>query len=355
METTYNLAVNLPLRGLPAAKLGEALAATTVEADDLGYPDPAGALPVRQSIARWLQRVCGHGPVDPRLLTLTNGARHALQLALLATDSRAPAVLLEDRTYQGARAIARELRIRPVDVATDSHGMRPDALAQSARHRAATVVYLQPTLQNPTTATMPFSRRMEIAAVAEELDLIIIEGDVYAPLAWHGQPPLPPFSVIAPRRTVHVGGIGKVLGPGLRIGWMLHPEPGWQARVSTTIARLWDGMPALLPRVVARLMDDGTAEALLAGLAGAMRERAALARRILGPDLVTSGASLHAWLPCAEAAKLERRLRSRGVRVAAPEDFVGARKRAGGIRIALGAEERVERLEEALRIVADSR
>jgi DNA-binding transcriptional MocR family regulator len=355
MNPTYNLAVNLPLRTETAARLSEALAATTVDAGDLAYPDPSGPLAVRRSVARWLERVAGHGPVDPSLITLTNGARHALGLALLTTESWDPAVLVEERTYQGFRATAHELGVRCIDVAMDQHGMRPDALVQAKKHGAATAVYVQPTLHNPTTATMPFSRRMEIAAVADMLDLLIIEGDVYSPLAWHGQAPLPPFSVLAPHRTVHAGGIGKILGPGLRMGWLRHPDPELHALVAGTIERQLDGLPSLWPSVVGRLMDDGTADALLDRLARAMKERAALARRIVGPDLVTSGASLHAWLPCSATTAFERRLLARGVRVAASKRFVGTRKRADGIRLALGAEESMERLEEALRIVAEER
>ena len=60
-------------------------------------------------------------------------------------------------------------------------------------------------------------------------------------------------------------------------------------------------------------------------------------------------------MPDNDAAGLERRLLARGVRVASGSGFVGPGNDAGGIRLALGAEERIERLEEALRIVAEER
>ncbi|NID15244.1 aminotransferase class I/II-fold pyridoxal phosphate-dependent enzyme [Luteibacter yeojuensis] len=354
MNTTYNLAVNLPLRAETAAMLGAALGAMTVKADDLGYPDPAGSLAVRRSIARWLEQACGYGPLDPALMVLTNGARHALGLALRQAGPPA-AVLVEERTYQGFRALADGMGIRCVDVAMDEQGMRPDALLEAQERSGAAAVYVQPTLHNPSTITMPFSRRMEIAAVAGMRELTIIEGDVYAPLAWHGRDAVPPFAVLAQGRTLNAGGIGKILGPGLRIGWLLHPEAGAQERSSAVIQREQDGLPTLLPSVVARWMEDGTAQARLGQLAAAMAQRAGMARRIVGPGLVTSAASLHAWLPCTQSAALERRLLARGVRVAAGAGFVGAGADAGGIRLALGAEESLERLEDGLRIVAEER
>jgi DNA-binding transcriptional MocR family regulator len=261
-------------------------------------------------------------------------------------------LLVEAQTYQGMRAMAQGMGIRCIDVAMDEHGMRPDALLEASQDEQARTVYVQPTLHNPTTVTMPFSRRMEIATVAEQAGLTIVEGDVYSPLAWQGRDALPPFSVIAPGRTVHAGGIGKILGPGLRIGWLLHPDTSMQAASVAAIERELDGLPAWWPGLVARCMTDGTAEACLRGVAETMRGRGALARRMLGSSVVTAGASLHAWLPCRDADDLEKRLLSRGVRVAAGRGFVGTAASAQGIRLALGAEESTERLEAALVIVA---
>jgi len=353
MDTTYNLAVNLPPRRATAALLGAALAAGTVTADDLAYPDPAGSLRVRLAIAGWLQRTGGHGPVDPALLTLTNVARHALALALRPlAGTPGAALLVEAHTYQGMRALARAMDIRCIDVATDEHGMRPDALLEASLGGQARTVYVQPTLHNPTTATMPLSRRMEIAMVAEQIGLTLIEGDVYSPLAWHGRDALPPFAVIAPGRTVHAGGIGKILGPGLRMGWLLHPDASMHAGSVTAIERELDGLPAWWPTMVARWMEDGTAEACLRGVTETMTMRAGIARRVLGGGVVTAGASLHAWVPHRDADDLEKRLLGRGVRVAAGSGFVAAAASAQGVRLALGAEESTERLEAALQIVA---
>ncbi|SFW32865.1 aminotransferase-like domain-containing protein [Luteibacter sp. UNCMF366Tsu5.1] len=352
MTPPYDLAVNLPLRTDVAAALGNAVAKTAIAVEDLGYPDPAGALAVRRSIAGWLRRVGGHGAVDPSRIALTLGARQALRLALLQARAPNGVLLVEDHTYQGVRALADAMGLRCVDVGMDGQGMRPDALALAAERNGATVVYVQPTLHNPTTATMPLSRRMDIAAVAEALGLTLIEGDVYGPLAWHGRDAVPPFAVLAPERTLHAGGVGKILGPGLRVGWLLHPDAPTCALTAVTMQREHDGIPTLWPSVVSRWMDDGTADALLETLALTMAERNATARRILGPELVTHASSLHAWLPFADPVAVEERLLAHGVRIAASRGFVSADRQPAGIRLALGAEEDPARLEKALRLVA---
>lgn len=356
MTTEYNLAVNLPLLDNVASRLREALASAPVNADTLGYPDPAGPLWIRQAIAGWLERVGGHESVDPDLLALTVGARHAISLVLQgAIDNYNPAILVDEHTYQGVRSIAHDMGARCVDVAMDQHGMRPDDLLKAAKRSQATVIYVQPTLQNPTTATMTFERRLEIAELTEMLGLTVIEGDVYSPLHAVNHDRLPSMAHIVPHRTYQAGGMGKILGPGLRFGWLLHPDREAHAVTTQTLQIDMDGLPTLWPSIVARWMDNGTAQWLLQELATAMMTRNRLARRIVGLDLVTADASLHAWLPSPHAQDLEKRLLARGVRVARSKDFVGVRKKPGGIRLALGAEQDLQRLEEALRIVAQER
>jgi len=355
MEPTFDLAVNLPPRLDAAALLDAHLSTTRFRPDDLAYPDTSGPLAAREAIARWLSRVAGLPSADPQAMTTTLGARHALGLALAAAvGGGAPSVLVEDHTFQGFRAIARGAGIRCVDVAMDRHGMRPDAMAEAAA-RGTRAIYLQPTLQNPTTVTMPLSRRQEIVDAARALDLVLIEGDVYSPLASQAHVPLPALASLAPERTFHAGGIGKVLGPGLRVGWLLHPDATAHAATAATLQRDHDGLPALWPCVVARCMDDGSLDAHLTALARATTARGELARRIVGEDLVVSGTGLHAWLPDADAPRLERRLLDQGVRVAASAHFVAEGRVPAGIRLALGAEGDIARLAEALRIVAAAR
>ncbi len=354
MSAPYDLAVNLPLRSGVAARLHEALAGFPMHVDILGYPPAQGSLAVREAIAGWMRRHGGHSAVDPRQLVLTLGGRHALSLALDETCAPGDTLLMEGPTYHGFRTAAQARGVLVADVAMDSHGMLPDALDRVAASTGARTVYIQPTLQNPTTSTMPLARRHEILRVVAERDLTVIEGDVYAALAWHGREPLPALADLAPERCFHAGGIGKILGPGLRVGWLLLPDDASRDRVSESIRLESDGVPALLPAVVAGWMADGTADLLLANLATAMHERNRLARSIVGDDLLTAG-GLHAWLPTDDAEGIESRAAAGGVRLTPSRMLQVAGEPARGIRLCLGAEESTGRLEAALRIVAESR
>ncbi|QWT20944.1 PLP-dependent aminotransferase family protein [Bacillus sp. NP157] len=349
---SYDLAVNLPLRAAPAARLRDALANLPVDTSLLGYPAAEGSLAVREAIAAWLRRHHGFSAVDPRRLVLTNGARHALVLALAQSCAPGDALLMEELTYAGYRQAVIAHGARPVPVAIDGEGMLPDALEAAARRTGARVAYVHPTLHNPTTATMSPARREAIVDVARRNHLTLIEGDVYGALRTHDDTHLPALADLAPERVLHAGGIGKILGPGLRIGWLLSPDDTIHHHVAESIRVDTDGLPALLPAIVGGWMADGTADALLDALIEAIRERHAQAREALGPALQTAG-GLHAWLPHPDADGAYARALAAGVRVTPPVPLNADDTKAGrGLRLCLAAEESPERLAQALQILA---
>src|SRR3546814_3932122 len=64
----------------------------------------------------------------------------------------------------------------------DNEGILPEALNDAAAG-GARVLYTMPTLQNPTGCIMSANRRREIASLARQHDLWIVEDDVYAVFA----------------------------------------------------------------------------------------------------------------------------------------------------------------------------
>jgi DNA-binding transcriptional MocR family regulator len=348
---SYDLAVNLPLRAAPTARLREALASFPLDDGLLGYPAAEGSLAVREAIAGWMRRHSGFVAVDPRLVLLTVGARHGLVLALEETCAPGDTLLMEDLTFHGFRHGVLAHGVSPAGVAMDHEGMRPDALEDAIRRTGARAAYIQPTLHNPTTATMGLARREAIVEVARRHDLTLIEGDVYAAMGWQGSDPLPALGDLAPERVLHAGGMGKVLGPGLRIGWLLAPDEATHHRLTESLRLATDGLAPLLPAIVGGWMADGTADGLLGTLASSMRDRNVLAREILGEGLRTAG-GMHAWLPRDDADAAYERARAAGVLVTPPVPLNAEGGPGRGLRICLGAEEGPARLEQGLATLA---
>jgi DNA-binding transcriptional MocR family regulator len=86
-------------------------------------------------------------------------------------------------------------------VAADQHGMAPEMLEQACRQHKPALIYLNPTLQNPTAITMPQRRRKELASIAQRANVRIVEDDPYWLLA---DAPPPPVATLAPERVYYI-------------------------------------------------------------------------------------------------------------------------------------------------------
>ncbi|MCK9910784.1 PLP-dependent aminotransferase family protein, partial [Microbacteriaceae bacterium K1510] len=126
--------------------------------------------------------------------------------------------------------------------------------------------------------------------VCEKEQLPILEDDVYREL-WLDEPPPQPLKAIDKNGLVlYVGSLSKSLSPGLRIGWLVGPEP--------VIERLADikmqtdyGSSTLSQWAAAEWLSSGLYQQHLHTLRGALRER----RQVAAKALAESFSDLAAW------------------------------------------------------------
>jgi len=114
-------------------------------------------------------------------------------------------------------------------VPLEADGPDLEALETAVRRRSPRFVYLIPDFQNPSGATCSGPKRRRIAALAEELGLLIVEDAPYRPLRYRGTEE-PTLFALAPGRTLHMSSFSKLIGPGPRLGFMLG-ESGLVARL----------------------------------------------------------------------------------------------------------------------------
>lgn len=332
-----DLAINAPVATAPA-ELGEALASLAGDPATAGlltrYPPPAGIAAHREAIAAWLgERL---GPVPASRVVLGTGIHSLLQASLACLCRAGDPVLLEAVTYPGARDIVLGRQLRPVPVALDAQGMVPDALDRAAAATGARVVFLVPTLQNPTAAVMDTERRAAIAAVAARRELVVIEDDVYGRLL--DRAPGPCLVELVPERTIHLVSPSKLLAPALRVAAALVPEP-LVTRLTGALHDLLICASPLPTEAFVRLWRAGALQRLAETVRAEVGRRDRLARTILG--LPEGGpAALHLWLTRLEGwdpAALVRALAQDGVRLPDPAIFaVDPRAAASGVRLGLG-------------------
>jgi 2-aminoadipate transaminase len=224
----------LPVEGLRAS-VGRALG--RYGADALNYGASVGPGPLLEWLAGPIGAIDGRAPTTAELL-VTGGASQGLDLVCTVLAEPGDVCLVPGPTYHLALGILRDHPIEVVPVATDDAGPRPDSVAATLidlrrRGRRARLMYVVPTFGNPTGVTVPTERRRELADLAAEAGLILIEDDVYRELAYGPPPPPSLWSLAAPGSVVRLGSFSKTLAPGLRLGW-LTADPA-------TVERLADG------------------------------------------------------------------------------------------------------------------
>jgi len=287
----------------------------------------------------WLQDMLG--PVEDDRVLACPGAQSALAALLLSQTRPGETVLAEPLAYPGLLAAAAQLGRRVVAVGVDHEGMRPDLLTTMVRKHGARLVYLNPTLQNPTTRTMPATRRAEIASVATRLDLRIIEDDPYWRFAAHAPRPLAHY---APRHVFYVSTLAKCLLPGLRTAYVLTPEGQAQDEVLAALRSFVLMSTPLTTALSTQWIHDGTAAMLAEGIRQEAWARQALALRTLGEEGPADSGGIHLWKALPEHWKGQdfvRKAREAGLNVVAQDSFQAvdgepARSGAPHIRLSLG-------------------
>ncbi len=320
--------------------------------DYLSYGPPLGFESHRRAALAWLRRTTVLDLADWRRLICCAGSQQALSLTLGVLCRSGDTILTEAASYAGIGTLARLGGCRLRGLEMDAEGLLPEALDRAAA-AGARVLYVLPTLQNPTARTMGADRRAEIVKVARRHDLLIVEDDVYSLYARSlGEAPL---AALAPERTFYINGLSKILAPGLRVGFLIPPPGDYLERILTAIRAHSYAPPALGGLIATQWIEDGTADAIAEKTHRDVEDRTRLARTILAGALEVprSPASLHIWLPMSEldAERVAGRALRGGVEVTPPALPIVERSLASGLRLCIGAPPSLVALEQGLTTV----
>lgn len=318
----------------------------------LSYQPASGLKGHREAVVTWLRR--WKLSTHPDNVMICNGAQNGILLSMMALLKPGDRMAVEMLTYPGVKAVAHQLGVNLVGIAMDEHGLIPDALRETCRQKRPTVLYCIPVLHNPTTATMPQERIQEIAQIAEEYNLWIIEDDVYGFLS--DQRPSP-IAEVLPERTIYVSSASKSMAPGLRTGFLVVPRPLQSVFNAVATMSSWMSSP-LTTEVFVNWLKSGYADSLIAWHRHEASERQRIARETLG-DLVQHGpgASYHLWLNLPEQWRMDTFARTAldaGVRVLTADTFsVRGDYCPHAVRLCLGPAHSAPQIRTALGVLAD--
>jgi GntR family transcriptional regulator/MocR family aminotransferase len=204
----------------------------------------------------------------------------------------------------------------------DGHGLVVEEIP------ALDYVFVTPSHQSPTTATLSLERRQALLQRAEAEDFVVIEDDYEAENLYEGQPMPALKSLDKGGRVIYVGSVAKSLSPALRLGYIVAPRA-----LINELRVLRHAMvrhpSTFLQQAYALFLSLGHHESHARRVNAALQERLALAAQALrahlpefGFALPQGGASIWvsapAWVDAAELAMLARR---RGVLIEAGDVF----------------------------------
>jgi GntR family transcriptional regulator / MocR family aminotransferase len=198
--------------------------------DLLDYGDPAGLRGLRMAIAEHAAATRGVR-CTPEQVIVTAGAQQAYNILFQLLLDPGDAAWIEEPGYLDVRAALVASGARLVPVRVDQTGL--DVAQGIAAGPDAKLVYVSPSHQYPTGATLSASRRWELLAWARRSGAWIVEDDYDSYFRYRGRP-LPALQSLEAEqlaaasrpeaaRVVYVGTFSKTMFPSLRLGYCIVP------------------------------------------------------------------------------------------------------------------------------------
>lgn len=260
--------------------------------DLLNYPPPDGYPLHRAMGARWLAR--SGITVNESQVVVTAGAQAAIIATLACISQPGDSLFVEGLNYPTIKPIARLLGVTLVPLEMDAGGLVPESLEHAARNGESRILYVVPTLQSPTTATLNLERRTAIVDIARRHGMTIIEDDIFRLLDPRLQPPT--LYALAPERTYHITSISKTQAPGLRVGFLVGPEGREDAlvRLQTVAGGRSVGLAAEMAR---HWIDSDTGDRVLEAIITENNARRDIAREVFrGHSFQCNAGAPYLWL-----------------------------------------------------------
>jgi 2-aminoadipate transaminase len=224
-EDLISLAVGWPSPRLyPTGELARITA--DVFADEggeaLAYLPAEGLYELREQLAARGRRF---GFADsPDEIIVTSGAKQGISLTARATLEPGDVAVVESPTFAGLLDSLRQTGARVIGVPVDEDGFDVERLERLLARHEVKLVGLQTACQNPTGRDLSEERRMRLAELAVERNFFVLEDRVYADTSF-GRDPARPLRELAPAHVIYVNSLSKVVGGGLRTGWVATRGP----------------------------------------------------------------------------------------------------------------------------------
>ena len=210
---------------VPYEPVKEILAEASMEdwQEILQYGNTYGSMELRRELSKFM---AGHGiEADPKEIMVTCGSQQALDVISRVFIDAGDVVIVGSPTYLQALSAFRQFHPDIRTAAIDADGMDPDALEAElnklgSEGKAAKILYMVPSFQNPTSTMLTVERRKRVLELAEEHDFLVVEDNPYGYISFDQPMPTPIAGMDESERVMYTSTFSKIVSPGLRIGWL---------------------------------------------------------------------------------------------------------------------------------------
>lgn len=277
----------------------------------LQYGFEQGDAGFRAELAALLEARSG-AAVQADSLMVTGGISQSLGLLCSLYTRPGDEILVEDPTYFLALRIFEDFGLKVTALPGDGEGLDPDALDKylqgkpgggrvsgqnsgrnSGRGRMPRFLYVIPVFQNPTGRTVSQERRGRLIAIAERYGLLIVADEAYQLLSYRDAPPAPLAPTAASAspaaggcpQVISLGSFSKILGPGLRLGWLQTDEANLKKITGCGILDSGGGLNPFTSTIVRSMFQSGDMARHLDHLVGEYRRRMNAVVESVGAEL----------------------------------------------------------------------
>ena len=218
-DTGVDLRIGLPDRGLFPLTAWRRCVVSALQVAPSQGGEPGGHAALRRTLAHWIGRSRGID-VDSANIVVSTGAQQAIDLAARVILRPGDRVAFEEPGYAPVRDLLATSGLDIVPVPVDDQGIIVDAVPADVR-----LIYVTPSHQSPTGATMSLPRRRALLELADRHEMAIIEDDYDSEYRHTDRPLEPLFRLDRAGRVLYVGTFSKTLSPTLRLGFIALPDP----------------------------------------------------------------------------------------------------------------------------------
>lgn len=195
--------------------------------DTLAYANPVGPDGLALALAGKLKRDYNLDVTADQIL-VSSGAAAGLGLVADMLIDPGDIILADAPAWMGAIGMFRLAGAEVIGIEVDGEGVNTARVVETLDRlenegKRPKFLYTIPTFQNPTGVELSVERRHELAKIADERGLLILEDDAYIDLRFAGEPKPTIFSLAKPGSVLLFGTLSKTIAAGLRLGWCAGP------------------------------------------------------------------------------------------------------------------------------------